>query len=183
MLLFRHKVRFVTAIVCLCALLGSPNRPSCSGQGTPPTSDWQTFRKTVQPVLSQYCFECHADKAKGDIRLDQFTDEKALAQGATTVEKVLEVLGKHSMPPKKRPQPDGDEMKLVVSWLEAFVERREKEGALSDQVRIRRLNRAEYNNTVRDLLGVHFQPADDFPQAPPGIGSTILPGRSPCRRC
>src|SRR5262249_42209962 len=41
---------------------------------------------------------------------------------------------------------------------------------------IRRLNRAEYNNTVRDLLGVTFQPADDFPADVPGHGFDNIAG-------
>ena len=88
----RHKVKCLAAIGGLCAFLGSPTPPRSSGQDKPPTSDLQTFQKTVQPVLSKYCFECHTDKARGDVRLDQFTDDKALAKGSTTVEKVLDGL-------------------------------------------------------------------------------------------
>src|SRR5262249_24165901 len=125
--------------------------------------------KTVQPFLAKYCFDCHTDKQRGGVRLDQF-DEKVLAQRSPTLEKVLDVLGKHAMPPRKRTQPGDDELRPVLAWLEAHVERTERETARADRVRIRRLNRAEYNNTVRDLLGVDFQPADDFPQDTPGHG-------------
>src|SRR4051812_32719184 len=44
-------------------------------------SDWQAFQKTVQPFFARHCFECHGQKASGDVRLDQFADETALAQG------------------------------------------------------------------------------------------------------
>jgi hypothetical protein len=146
-----------------------------SGQGTAPANDWQAFQKTVQPFLARHCFECHTDKARGDVRLDQF-DERALAQRSPTLEKVLEVLGKHAMPPRKRPQPSDDERRPVLAWLEAHVERLERETACSDRVLIRRLNRAEYNNTIRDLLGVDFQPADDFPQDVSGYGFDNIAG-------
>src|SRR5262249_11684017 len=57
------------------------------------------------------------------------------------------------------------------AWLEAFVARMDRQTAAgSARVVIRRLNRAEYNNTVRDLLGVDFRPADDFPPDVPGHG-------------
>jgi hypothetical protein len=86
------------------------------------------------------------------------------------------MLGKHAMPTKKRTQPSNDELKPVLAWLEAYVERMERETARADRVLIRRLNRAEYNNTVRDLLGVDFQPADDFPQDAPGYGFDNIAG-------
>src|SRR5262245_36207565 len=145
------------------------------GQGTAPATEWQAFRKTVQPFLAKHCFACHTDKPRGNVRLDRF-DEKALAQRSPTLEKVLDVLGKHAMPPRKRAQPGDDELKPVLAWLEAYVERRERETARSDRVLIRRLNRAEYNNTVRDLLGVDFRPADDFPQDVSGHGFDNIAG-------
>jgi hypothetical protein len=110
------------------------------------------------------------------VRLDQFTDEKALAQRLPTIEKVLDVLDKRAMPPKKRTRPGEEELTPVLAWLEAYLERAEQVAARSDRVRVRRLNRAEYNNTVRDLLGVGFQPADDFPQDTPGHGFDNIAG-------
>ena len=73
-------------------------------------------------------------------------------------------------------QPGDDELKPVLAWLEAFVERSERETVRADRVMIRRLNRAEYNNTVRDLLGVDFRPADDFPPDVPGHGFDNIAG-------
>jgi mono/diheme cytochrome c family protein len=172
----RYKVRIATAVAGLGALLVSGSPPHSIGQPAAPAADWQTFQKTVQPFLAKHCFECHTDKQSGDVRLDQFADEKALARRLPTVEKVLDVLGRHAMPPKKRAQPTADELKLVLAWLEAYVERMEREAPHPDRVLIRRLNRAEYNNTVRDLLGVDFQPADDFPQDAPGHGFDNIAG-------
>lgn len=171
-----HRVRIATAVAGLGALLVSGSPPRGSGQPTAPAADWQSFRTTVQPFLVKHCFECHTDKQSGDVRLDQFADEKALAQRLPTVEKVLDVLGRHAMPPRKRARPGGDELGPVLAWLEAYVERSERETARSDRALIRRLNRAEYNNTVRDLLGVHFRPADDFPQDTPGHGFDNVAG-------
>jgi hypothetical protein len=172
----RHSVRIVTAVAGLGALLVSGSPPHGSGQPTAPAADWQAFQKTVQPFLARHCFECHTDKQSGDVRLDQFADEKALAKRLPTVERVLDVLGRHAMPPRKRTRPTADELKPVLAWLEAYVERMERETPRPDRVRIRRLNRAEYNNTVRDLLGVDFQPADDFPQDTPGHGFDNIAG-------
>src|SRR5262249_47961672 len=142
---------------------------------TDPPTEWQAFQKTVQPFFARHCFDCHTDKQRGDVRLDRF-DEKALAKRSPTLDKVLDVLGNRRMPPKPRAPPSDDELKPVLAWLEAYVERTERETARADRVLIRRLNRAEYNNTVRDLLGVDFQPADDFPQDTPGHGFDNIAG-------
>jgi hypothetical protein len=142
-----------------------------AGQATAsnPESDWPAFQKTVLPFLARHCFECHTDKQSGDVRLDQFQDEKSLVKGLATLERVQGVLRKQAMPPKKRPQPGADAIKPVVAWLERFSDRMERESRLN-RVTMRRLNRAEYNNTIRDLLGVNFKPGDDFPADVPGHG-------------
>src|SRR5262249_47781859 len=170
-----HGVRIATAVAGLGAVLVLGTPPHSSGQPPAPATDWQAFQKTVRPFLARHCFECHTDKQRGGVRLDQF-DEKALAQRSPALEKVLDVLGEHAMPPKTRPQPRDDELKPVLAWLEAYVERTERETASADRVLIRRLNRTEYNNTVRDFLGVDFRPADDFPQDTPGHGFDNIAG-------
>src|SRR5207248_5602474 len=60
-------------------------------------------------------------------------------------------------------------IKPVLAWLEAYSDRLEHESRL-ERVTMRRLNRAEYNNTIRDLLGVNFAPGEDFPADVPGHG-------------
>jgi hypothetical protein len=169
------KAWIAAAVAGLGVLLLSGSPLYSSGQDTVSATDWQAFQKTIQPFFAKHCFECHTDKKRGGVRLDQF-DEKALAQRSPTLEKVLEMLGKHAMPPRKRAQPSDKELKPVLAWLEAYVQFMERETARSDRVLIRRLNRAEYNNTIRDLLGVNLQPADDFPQDASGYGFDNIAG-------
>src|SRR4051794_24897849 len=125
------------------------------GQAPAPTpaSDWPAFQKTVLPFLVKHCFECHTDKQNGDVRLDQFRDDKSLAKGSAILDRVQVMLRKQTMPPRKRAQPSAEAMRPVLSWLETFSERLEQASRL-DRVTLRRLNRTEYNNTIRDLLGV-----------------------------
>jgi len=150
-------------------LLGSRSGGQPVGSG--PTADWPAFQKIVQPFLAKHCFECHTDKESGEVRLDVFKDENTLVKGWATVEKAMSMLRKHAMPPKKKPQPSDDESKPVLAWMETFVARMDLQTpANPGRVVIRRLNRTEYNNTVRDLLGVTFRPADDFPPDDSGYG-------------
>jgi hypothetical protein len=163
-------------IAAAAALLGSFLVSSSAPRGGPspdpvPVAYWQAFRKTVQPFLAKHCLECHADKKRGGVRLDLFQNERALAKGLPTFEKMQDVLRKHAMPPKKRPRPRDDEIEPVLAWLDAFIARMDRQASAAPvRTVIRRLNRAEYNNTVRDLLGVTFQPAEDFPPDVPGHG-------------
>ncbi len=75
------------------------------------------------------------------------------------------------MPPRQLPRPDSAQLQQVVTWIQGEFDRADR-NAKPDPGRVtaRRLNRAEYNNTVHDLLGVSFEPAEDFPQDDAGYG-------------
>lgn len=130
------------------------------------------FDKAVQPFLAENCIACHsAKKASGELNLEQFKNTAAVLEHREQWEHVLLKLRTGEMPPKGAPKPDAAELKAVIAWLESEFDRADRM-AKPDPGRVtaRRLNRAEYNNTVRDLLGVSFKPADDFPQDDSGYG-------------
>lgn len=130
------------------------------------------FDKTIQPFLAENCIACHsAKKASGELNLEQFKTTAAVLEHRDQWEHVLLKLKTGEMPPKGFPRPDATELKTVIGWLESEFDRADRM-AKPDPGRVtaRRLNRAEYNNTVRDLLGVSFKPADDFPQDDSGYG-------------
>ena len=64
------------------------------------------------------------------------------------------------MPPEGEPRPNEMELETINSWLDPILRRRAPAGG---RVAIRRLNRTEYNNTIRDLFGLDLRPADEFP--------------------
>ena len=75
------------------------------------------------------------------------------------------------MPPLEEEQPAEEQRQAVAAWIEQDLERIDRETPPDPgRVTARRLNRTEYNNTVRDLLGVDPRPADDFPQDDAGYG-------------
>lgn len=84
-------------------------------------------------------------------------------------EKVLDKLSTGRMPPLGSPQPAKAEVAEIVAWIERSTGRRQTV-VEPGRVTSRRLNRAEYNNTVRDLLGVTLRPADEFPLDDAGYG-------------
>ncbi|MFN7926339.1 MAG: DUF1587 domain-containing protein [Blastocatellia bacterium] len=89
----------------------------------------------------------------------------------TVWDHILQKIQTGEMPPKGAPRPDPEEVQKVVAFLTAEFARLEKP-AKPDPGRVtaRRLNRAEYNNTVRNLLGVDIRPAEAFPQDDSGYG-------------
>nr|MDQ3012393.1 DUF1592 domain-containing protein [Acidobacteriota bacterium] len=130
------------------------------------------FEKTIQPFLADNCIACHNEKRKsGELSLSQYRTAADVAQHREQWETILLKLKTGEMPPKGTPRPDPAELKAVIAWIEsefAIADRNVKPDP--GRVTARRLNRAEYNNTVRDLLGVNFKPADDFPQDDSGYG-------------
>src|SRR5947207_10979446 len=129
-----------------------------------------SFQKQVQPLLSRYCYPCHGEKKKGDLDLRIYTSETIVARDQAVFEKVLKNLQAHEMPPESKPQPTSAERDLITRWVQTFFFPCDCNHPDPGRVTIRRLNRAEYNNTIRDLMGVTFQPADDFPADDSGYG-------------
>ncbi|HMV50949.1 MAG TPA: DUF1592 domain-containing protein [Blastocatellia bacterium] len=130
------------------------------------------FEKSIQPFLAENCYACHnAKRASGELNLELYKTAAAIAEHREQWETVLLKLKTGEMPPKGFPRPDENQLKAVIGWIEAEFARMDR-AVKPDPGRVtaRRLNRAEYNNTVRDLLGVDFNPADDFPQDDSGYG-------------
>ncbi|MEE8257720.1 MAG: DUF1592 domain-containing protein [Acidobacteriota bacterium] len=132
----------------------------------------ETFRKTVRPFLNDNCVFCHNKTLKtADLQLDAIRTPKAALKGGEIWEKVREKLLRGEMPPEGRPRPDPETVTAVLEWIESSPNRPSRDPRPDPgRVTARRLNRAEYNNTVRDLAGVDLRPADDFPADDAGYG-------------
>lgn len=130
------------------------------------------FHKDVLPLLNQYCWDCHGDGAtKGDLSLDSFTNVTAVLKDRRTWEHVLQNVESGDMPPKKKKaQPSLAEREKITAWIQTTLFPVDPAHPDPGRVTLHRLNRGEYNNTVRDLVGIDFKPADDFPQDDVGYG-------------
>src|SRR5690242_18420796 len=133
---------------------------SAPGQGSPADD---TFLRSVRPFFAKNCYACHNPKLNtGGLNLEVYTSAALLSRDQDESEKILKRLQAGEMPPKGLPRPNAEELKSVTEWIAKDLDRQAQTG--SRRVMARRLNRVEYNNTVRDLLGVDVRPADDFPQ-------------------
>ncbi|MDB6025788.1 MAG: Protein of unknown function (DUF1587)/Protein of unknown function (DUF1592)/Protein of unknown [Verrucomicrobiales bacterium] len=129
------------------------------------------YEKQIKPLLSRYCYGCHNDKKhKGDLSLESFADIAAILKEPKRWELVMHHVQTREMPPEDKPQPSDAERHLLVSWIQKEVFQCDCDKPDPGRVTVRRLNRAEYNNTIRDLVGVDFNPAEDFPADDSGYG-------------
>ncbi len=131
-----------------------------------------SYVKDVRPVLEKYCWDCHGDGAsKGDVVLDNDKDEAAIARNRKLWTGAMFHIEQWTMPPTdKKTQPSKEEREMLVQWLDSVLHPVDPGAPDPGRVTIRRLNKVEYNNTVRDLLGATSRPADEFPDDDTGYG-------------
>src|SRR5947207_243118 len=156
-------------------ILGFTTQPTARADASRKTKSRQltgdaAFQTRIKPVLGKYCFGCHGEKKKGELELRVYTDEASVLRDRKTFAKVVKNLQAHEKPPEKKPQPTPEERELIAAWIQSEIFKCDCDHPDPGRVTIRRLNRAEYNNTIRDLVGVDFQPADDFPADDSGYG-------------
>ena len=136
----------------------------------------QRFVTQVKPLLAQYCYKCHANgKHKGDLSLDPYISLVSVQRDRKLWHHIVDELNQKLMPPDDKPQPKAEELAALLGWVNDALNYCDCTGPRNPgRVPIHRLNRTEYNNTVRDLfalpLNSDFHPADDFPNDDSGYG-------------
>src|SRR5213075_3106094 len=114
---------------------------------------------------------CHADGAnKGGITFDEFKSDQLLLEDRDLWWKALKNLRADLMPPPKKVQPTAAQKKLIEEWIKTNVFKTDQENPDPGRVTVRRLNRVEYRNTIRDLMGIDFDTEKEFPPDDSGHG-------------
>jgi mono/diheme cytochrome c family protein len=163
-------MRNVRAMVVLISL--SACAAVCA-QTPPVRPATDSYVANVQPFVNKYCIACHNGKKEaGGLDLTLFRDTASVVKSSANWAAVKDRLDAREMPPKKHPeQPTAAEAKRIVEWIDREFARAIAATPRSPgRVTMRRLNRDEYNRTIRDLVGVDFQPANDFPTDDVGHG-------------
>ena len=135
-----------------------------------PPAEQDTFKTAVMPFIEKQCLPCHnGDRAKGGLDLSSVKSSAALSRDPELTEKLLTFVRARFMPPESAPQPSDKERSDFIGAIEALLA---VDCRLADagRVTLRRLNRAEYDNTTRDLLGIDLKLAEDFPSDDVGYG-------------
>src|SRR3954454_11205328 len=139
---------------------------------TPSSSPSDAFGGEIRPLLARYCVDCHGgNKPRAGLNLTSYGDELSILKDRKLWGRLAEYVETGEMPPEGKAQPTQAEVERFTQALAAVLTKIDC-GQESDpgRVTVRRLNRAEYNNTIRDLVGVDFKPADDFPSDDVGYG-------------
>ncbi len=137
-----------------------------SGQESSGKADKDFFEAKIRPTLVAHCFGCHSkamEKPKGDFRLDRLSHDFSDGASREAWLAVLKRVKAGEMPPKTKPRPSEKESQALLDWIGAGLKAAEVRRAKEGRVVLRRLNRIEYENTVRDLLGVDVELRDILP--------------------
>lgn len=115
-------------------------------------------------MLQKYCSKCHnTEDWAGGIAFEALSPEN-IPQDAETWEKAMRKLRGGLMPPAGNPQPDRKAVAGFVDWVESSIDRAALPHVEPGRVVLHRLNRKEYANAVRDLLGVDVDARDVLPR-------------------
>lgn len=124
----------------------------------------QSFADEIQPLLATYCLRCHGPQLQtAEIDFSVFDDHGSVIRSRPVWLRALRVLRENEMPPEGA-QPTVEERQRMVAWIDDAVNHLDwSEYRQPGSVTIPRLNRDEYNNTIRDLTGLDLRPGDAFP--------------------
>ena len=138
-------VRRLFAVVLLMSAALKLSAADGAGQGDRDTTAF----------IQEHCLRCHGEKkSKGDLRLDKLESDFSKSATSARWREILERVRSGEMPPKDEPRPDAAQAQAFVRRLDARLAEAAAKRRSEGRVVLRRLNRTEYENTVRDLLGV-----------------------------
>ena len=127
-----------------------------SGEQEPQLIALTAVDPTVETFLATHCVQCHSPESpEGDFDIaslsGKFTDRVEYARWL----EIVNVLNSHQMPPEGEPQPDVDDVAVVVDWMTEQLTVADRRLAPQSAV-LRRMNRNQYARTIRDLVGIDF---------------------------
>lgn len=128
---------------------------STTAQAEKPSTSLGDFKKGIQPILQKYCYDCHGQKkTKGKVDLTGYTSWADLESNPHLIEQMIGALDKNEMPPEEEPQPSESQRNTILLELNKAFQNAVAHGDGQPVIplRLRRMNRFEYGNAVRDLF-------------------------------
>ena len=125
----------------------------------------------VLPLLEEYCYDCHGDGAqKGGFAMDELISLGNFEEHHETWDRVWKNAYNRNMPPANVDQPQDREISKILSWIEKESFQYNPDQIDPGHVVLRRLNRTEYENTIKDLFQVTIDAKNYFPADDTGYG-------------
>jgi hypothetical protein len=147
------------ALLLATAVSGQGTQPSTSARGGAAVDKQSATAQRA--VIDKYCVGCHNARVKaGSLLLDQL-DLSRLADQVAVGEKVALKLRAGMMPPLGAPRPDRSMLDGLITWIESELDRHAVTSLPAPG--IHRLNRTEYQNVIRDLIGLKIDAAKFLP--------------------
>lgn len=145
---------------------------TCGSFTTAFSQDAQTSNDSILATLKQNCFDCHGDGAsEGNFKLDDLLSQPASEQSHQAWWKVLANVRAGTMPPPSAvTKLSKQQVDVLAEWIKFEAMQIDKSHPDPGRVTLRRLNRREYANTIRDLMGVDFNADIAFPPDDTGFG-------------
>ncbi len=129
-----------------------------------------TFKKDIEPLLDQHCYDCHGfGHQKGGVTLDEFADNTS-QHDPTLWLRVLKNVRSGIMPPADEPRLPPEKVEKLMTWIKREAFDLDPIHPDPGRVTLRRLNRVEYRNTIRELIGVDYDTQKEFPPDDTGQG-------------
>jgi hypothetical protein len=133
-------------------------------------ADLKLFREQVEPILSERCYDCHANgMQEGSVAFDGMSPEE-LVDNPQLWWRALRMVRAGMMPPAEMSPLTAEEKLTLETWIKRSAFHGDPNNPDPGHVTLRRLNRNEYRNTIRDLFGVNYNTQADFPQDDTGHG-------------
>jgi len=164
------------SIGCVEGVVAQENNSDRLGAGVQMTSALdvkhaEAFDSAVVPVLESYCADCHLDGAdEGGVTLDALADADRTTGDRKIWDRALKQLRHDLMPPRDMDQPTAEEQTAVEDWIKSAVFEINAQDPDPGHVIVRRLNRIEYRNTIKDLLDYEVNTELLFPPDDTGHG-------------
>jgi hypothetical protein len=122
-------------------------------QAAAPAKSVDDFNRRIQPLLETYCYDCHGRKeTQGKVKLTELLSWKDLEKSPQLIEKMIEALDKNEMPPEDEKQPSETQRQSLLIHLNKSLNRSLVSNPKLIPFKMRRMNRFEYGNAVRDLF-------------------------------
>ncbi len=138
-----------------------------------------SYKKEILPIFETYCYDCHGDGSKkGELAMDHYKDIDAMIADRDIWKRIRNHIDFRLMPPPDEDAPDDAARKKLIAWIDDAVFPVDPKNPDPGHVTLRRFNKTEYKNTIRDLLGVtvdvdEILPADDSGYGFDNIGDVL----------
>lgn len=155
------NMKYIFSFIAVAIALAGYLIPSYAGaaDSEPISSD------KIKSLLRTYCYRCHGiEEQKGNVRLDQLDFDLMTGNSTETWHDTLNKVNLGEMPPEGEAQLSTEERRQLVGWLTEQIRLAGRVRKVpSGQIVMRRLNRAEYQYTMRDLLGIEMDFSHELP--------------------